>query len=131
MEYFVISVALYWVESEKLGPGVPSAFTIPFDNRFAIDSPFFGAYVPKTWSKVRFSPRIMITCCMGDVAFGLGLCASAVKGAMGLSTVERSAAAKPACFAPACKKVRNCIESSGLEILSSQCVAYVSSVKAE
>src|SRR5258708_23915916 len=120
MEYFVESVALYWVESEKLGPGVPSAFTIPFDIRFEMVSPFFGAYVPKTWSKVRFSPRIMITCCMGDVAFGLGLCASAVKGAMGLSTVERSAAANPACFAPACKKVLTSMASTRLIILSAQ-----------
>src|SRR6185369_5548864 len=57
-------------DSAKFGPGVPSAFTIPFDRRFDTVWPAFGTYVPKAWSKVRFSPSSTMTCLMGVMGCG-------------------------------------------------------------
>src|SRR5437016_8542654 len=51
--------------SSKLGPGVASALTMPLASRLPIFWPPLGWYVPKTLSKVWFSPTTMITCLIG------------------------------------------------------------------
>ncbi len=53
----------------KFGPGVPLLLMIPSDSRFHTFCPFLGTYVAKTWSKLRFSPMITITCLIGDLVF--------------------------------------------------------------
>src|ERR1700756_2623200 len=60
----VASAAYCWANA-KFDPGVPSSLTIFFDSRLSTLSPFFGWYVAKMWSNVRFSPTITITCWIG------------------------------------------------------------------
>ena len=57
-----VASAAYCCANAKFGPGVPSSLTIFFDKRLSTISPFFGWYVAKMWSNVRFSPTITITC---------------------------------------------------------------------
>jgi hypothetical protein len=38
----VVSLAVDWLAKEKLGPGVPSALTMPFDSRFETVSVLVG-----------------------------------------------------------------------------------------
>src|SRR5580704_1737170 len=42
---------------------------MPLERRLSTLSPRFGTYAAKTWSKLRFSPMITITCLIGDAVF--------------------------------------------------------------
>src|SRR5580658_11079678 len=44
-----------------------SSVMMPFERRLSTLCPFFGTYVAKTWSKLRFSPMITMTCLIGVV----------------------------------------------------------------
>src|ERR1700722_4310603 len=64
-----MSVAFHCVAFAKLGPAEPSALMMPSDRRFQTVWPLRGTYVANTWSNVRFSPMMRITCLIGVVVF--------------------------------------------------------------
>src|SRR5580700_9060373 len=82
----------------KWGPGMAfrlaSNVMMPFESRLSTLSPFFGTYVAKTWSKLRFSPMITITCLIGDVvllSFEVPSCACAAGRPMANWAMARQA----------------------------------------
>src|SRR5271163_3127911 len=71
-----------------------SRVTMPLERRLSTLSPRFGTYVAKTWSKLRFSPMITITCLIGDavlLSFEAPSCACATGNPMANWAMARNA----------------------------------------